>query len=377
MLFMRVAIIADWLVSYAGGERVIEELLKLYPDADLFSTVDFFPEEHRHILLNKKAQTTFIQNLPFAKSKYRNYLPLMPFAVEQLDLSSYDLVISSSSAVAKGVITGPEQVHICYCHSPIRYAWDLQHQYLQESGLDKGLKGWLARRLLYKIRLWDVRTSNGVDHFVSNSQFISKRIWKVYRRESTVIYPPVDINRFSLRSDKEDFYVTASRMVPYKKINIIVEAFSAMPDRKLIVVGSGPDFDKIKEIAGDNVELLGYQDSDVLCDLLQRAKAFIFAAMEDFGIAPVEAQACGTPVIAYGKGGACESIRGLDHDEPTGLFFHKQSPEAIVEAIKVFESNLELFSPQNCRDNASRFSQERFRESFLNFANKEMSAVLL
>lgn len=233
----------------------------------------------------------------------------MPLAIEQLDVSKYDLVISSSHAVAKGVITGPDQLHISYVHSPIRYAWDLQHQYLRESGLDKGIKGTLARYILYKIRNWDYRTANGVDSFVSNSDFIARRIHKVYRRKATTIYPPVDVSAFNYQGDKEDFYLTASRMVPYKKIDVIVQAFNKMPDKKLVVIGNGPDFNKIKSIAGSNVKILGYQPFEVLKDHMQRVKGFVFAAEEDFGITPVEAQACGTPVIAFGKGGSLKSIR--------------------------------------------------------------------
>jgi glycosyltransferase involved in cell wall biosynthesis len=286
----------------------------------------------------------------------------MPLAIEQLDLSGYDVIISSNHAVSKGVITGPDQLHICMCYSPMRYAWDLQHQYLSESGLDHGLKGWIAKWMLHKLRLWDVRAEKGVDHFVGISEFIARRIWKVYRRESTVIYPPVDVESFAFREQKEDFYLAASRMVPYKKMDLIVEAFLSMPDKKLVVIGDGPDFQKARAKAGPNVTLLGYQEFEVLRDYMQRAKAFIFAAEEDFGIAPVEAQACGTPVIAYAKGGATETIRGLDCERPTGVFFAMQSVDAIVDAVERFEK-VEL-SSLDCRENALRFSVERFRSEF-------------
>lgn len=202
-------------------------------------------------------------------------------------------------------------VHISYVHSPIRYAWDLQHQYLKESGLIKGVKGKIAKAILHYMRMWDVRTANGVDFFIANSEFIAKRIKKCYRREAAVIYPPVDVEAFKMREEKEDFYLTASRMVPYKKMDLIVEAFSRMPDKKLVVIGDGPDFGKIKSKATNNITLLGYQPFGVLKDYMQKAKAFVFAAEEDFGITPVEAQACGTPVIAFGKGGALETVKGL------------------------------------------------------------------
>jgi glycosyltransferase involved in cell wall biosynthesis len=318
---MRIAIVHDWLTTYAGAERVLEQMLICFPDADLFSLVDFLPPGQRDFIQNKRVTTSFIQRMPWARSKYRSYLPLMPLAIEQFDLSSYDLVISSSHAVAKGVITGPDQLHICMCYSPIRYAWDLQHQYLRESGLDRGMKGWLARCVLHRTRMWDQRTANGVDEFIAISNFIARRIRKAYRRDSTVIYPPVDVESFSLRQDKEDFYLTASRLVPYKRVDLIVEAFSRMPEKKLVVIGAGPEFSRIKASAGHNVDFLGYQPGEVLRDHMQRARAFVFAAEEDFGIAPLEAQACGTPVIAYGKGGALETIRGEESVEPTGVFF--------------------------------------------------------
>ncbi|WP_031406915.1 glycosyltransferase family 4 protein [Geobacillus vulcani] len=370
---MKVAIIHDWLVTYAGAEKVLEQLLKIYPDADLFSLVDFTDEGQRGFILNKQVTTSFIQKLPFARKKYRSYLPFMPLAIEQLDVSKYDVVISSSHAVAKGIITGPDQLHISYVHSPIRYAWDLQHQYLKEAGLERGIKGWIAKAILHYIRNWDYRTANGVDYFVANSKFIARRIWKVYRREADVIYPPVDVSAFSFHDKKEEFYLTASRMVPYKKVDLIVEAFSKMPDKKLVVIGDGPDFQKVKAKAGSNVELLGYQPFEVLRDYMQRAKAFVFAAEEDFGITPVEAQACGTPVIAYGKGGALETVRGYGQvEKPTGLFFEKQNVSSLVQSIELFEKISGDIRYQDCRENALRFSPERFRKEFEDYVNSKL-----
>lgn len=351
---MKIAIIHDWLTVYAGAEKTLEQILKLYPGADIFTIIDFLPEKDRGFLDGHKITTSFIQKLPFAKSKYRTYLPFMPLAVEQFDLSHYDLVISSSHAVAKGVITGPNQHHVCLCYSPIRYAWDLQHQYLCESGLKSGVKSWIARYMLHKIRLWDYRTANGVDEFIAISDFIARRIWKVYRRESKVIYPPVDVEAFQLHETKEDFYLTASRMVPYKKMDLIVEAFNAMPNKKLIVIGDGPDFDKIKAKAGANVTLMGYQPFDVLRSYMQRARGFVFAAEEDFGIAPVEAQACGTPVIAFGRGGATETIV----DGVSGIFFDIQSVENLCETVEKFETM--AFDYAAISMHAQHFSAERF-----------------
>ena len=359
---MKIAIVCDWLVTYAGAEKVLEQMLNAFPDADLFALVDFIEPNKRGFIKNKNVTTSFIQNLPKVKTKYRNYLPLMPLAIEQLDVTQYDVVISSSHCVAKGIITSPNQIHISYVHSPIRYAWDLQHQYLKEAGLTKGLKSWIAKMILHYMRMWDYRTSNNVDYFIANSKFIAKRIWKCYRREADVIYPPVDVEAFELCEKKEDFYLTASRMVPYKKMDLIVEAFSKMPDKKLIVIGDGPDFAKIKAKAGKNVTLMGYQPFDVLKDHMQRAKAFVFAVEEDFGITPVEAQACGTPVIAFGKGGVLETVVGLEKENPTGVFFKEQTVESICEAFRRFEEQQSIFSPKNCRNNAERFSIKRFLE---------------
>ena len=353
----KVALVCDWLVTYAGAERVIGEILKVYPQADVFAVVDFLSEKDRAFLQGKKPKTTFIQNLHGAKKHYRSYLPLMPLAIEQLDVSGYDLVISSSHAVAKGVITGPNQVHIAYVHSPIRYAWDLTHQYLREAGLTHGLKSWLARLILHYIRIWDTRTANGVDGFIANSKFIARRIKKVYGREAEVIYPPVDIENFTCCEEKEDYYLTASRLVPYKRVKLIVEAFNEMPDKKLVVIGDGPEYENIKVIAKNNIELMGYQPTEVLKAQMQHAKAFVFAAEEDFGITPVEAQACGTPVIAYGSGGATETIT-----EETGMFFQKQTKAAIQQAVKAFEQR-RWFSAK-CWQNAERFSSEVFKKDF-------------
>ncbi|HEE3822073.1 TPA: glycosyltransferase family 4 protein [Klebsiella pneumoniae] len=364
-----VGIVADWLVTYAGAERVIKEFLDIFPESELYSIVDFLQPEARNELHGKHAVTSFIQNLPKSKNNYQKYLPLMPLAIEQLDVSSHDIILSSSHAVAKGILTGPDQLHISYVHSPIRYAWDLQHQYLREAGFNKGIKASIVKYLLHKIRLWDYRTANGVDHFIANSQFISRRIKKVYNRESTVIYPPVDVERFTLNDKKEDYYFTASRMVPYKRIDLIVEAFSKMPEKKLIVIGDGSEIGKVKSKASKNVEILGYQPNQIMLEHMQNAKAFVFAAEEDFGITPVEAQACGTPVIAFGKGGSLETIRPLGVDNPTGLFFSEQTIESIISQVNAFERNVEIFEPENCRLNSLRFSSLRFKNEMDNFIN--------
>ncbi len=372
---MKVAIVHDWLVTYAGAERVLEQILACYPDADLFSVVDFLDD--RRFVGGRRATTTFIQHLPFAKTRYRAYLPLMPLAIEQLDLSPYDLVISSSHAVAKGVLTGPDQLHVSYVHSPIRYAWDLQHQYLREAKLLHGPRAWIARAILHYMRNWDARTGNGVDHFICNSHFIARRISKIYRRTATVIPPSVDFEGFALRNDKEAFYLTASRMVPYKRMDLLVQSFATMPDKRLIVIGDGPEMARIRGLATPNVTLLGYQPFEVLRDHMQRASAFLFAAKEDFGIAPLEAQACGTPVIAYGMGGVLETVRG-GALRPTGLFFDDQTVESVVDAIRRFElmqsGETPRFLAADCRAQAERYSSHAFRAAFKAFVGEKLAS---
>jgi len=368
---MKVAIVHDWLVTYAGAERVLEQLLLLYPEADLYSLIDFVPENERAFLQGRRPHTSFLQRVPGARRKYRNYLALMPMAIEQFDLSAYDLVISSSYAVAKGVLTGPEQLHVCFCHSPLRYAWDLQHQYLRETNLQSGLRSALARYLLHRIRLWDLRTANGVDRFIAISAFIARRIWKVYRRESVVIYPPVDVETFTPGGEKADFYVTASRLVPYKRIDLIVDAFAKMPDRRLVVIGDGPDAAKLRGRLTPNIQFLGYQPLPALREHLRQARAFVFAAEEDFGIAPLEAQACGTPVVAFGRGGARESVRGLDQADPTGVFFFEQTVAALRSAVDRFEHAAGQLTPEACRANAVRFEAPRFRRQFRTYVESQ------
>lgn len=356
----RVAVVHEWFENYAGSEKVVEEILKLFPQADLYGIVDFLPDSSRNFIGGRRINTTFIQKLPGVRKWFRHLLPLMPLAVESLDLSKYDLIISSSHALAKGVLTGPDQLHICYCHSPMRYAWDLQHQYLAQGNVRGSAGQVLARAILHYMRLWDYRTANGVDHFVANSRYIARRIAKVYGRRATVIYPPVDVDSFSPVSKKEDFYLAASRLVPYKRIELIAEAFAGMPDRKLIVIGDGPQMKALRAAASPNIEILGHQPFSVLRDYMQRARAFVFAAEEDFGIMPVEAQACGTPVICYGRGGVTETvIRG-----ETGLFFGSQTAAAINSAVLEFEAQSRLFDAERIRANAECYAKARFSRAF-------------
>ncbi len=362
----KIAVVCDWLVTYAGAERILEQVLEVLPEADLFSLIDFLPSGERGFIKNKKVRTSFLQHFPFARSGYRSFLPLMSYAVERLDVSGYDLVISISHAVAKGVKTRPGQKHICICCSPMRYAWDLRGQYLEESGLNSGIKGWLANRLLDRVKAWDLKATPRVTDFIAISGYIGRSIEHNYGRGSVIIYPPVYVDKFVPGGRKGDFYLTVSRMVPYKRVPLIVEAFASMPDKRLVVIGDGPEFEKVKAKAAGNIEVLGYQPDDVLKDYMQRAKAFVFAAEEDFGIAPVEAQACGTPVIAYGQGAVRETVV----EGKTGLFFNEQSVQSIIGVVKRFESMEGAFDPAAIRKNAEIFSTGRFKEEFADFTAK-------
>ncbi|REK19244.1 MAG: glycosyltransferase family 4 protein [Planctomycetota bacterium] len=339
-------------------------MLAVFPQADVFSLIDFLPRHQRQFLAGKSVTTSFLQRCPFARRHYAAYLPLMPLAIEQLDLSGYEMVISSSHCVAKGVLTGPDQLHISYVHTPMRYAWDQQHEYLAHSGLTRGLRSCYARWMLHKLRLWDVRSSHGVDSFVANSGFIARRIEKTYRREARVIHPPVDTEAFTAEEPRENFYVTASRLVPYKRVDLLVEAFASMPDRRLIVVGDGSERKALAAKAPANVTLVGHQEFDALRSYLQRARGFVYAAQEDFGIVLAEAQAAGCPVIAYGHGGAAEIVRGTQYPQPTGVLFDQQTPEAVVAAIENFERQSLVTDAATCRAAAERFSAERFRREF-------------
>ncbi len=365
----KVAIIHDWYQDKGGAENVITSLLNLFPDADFFALVDFFDDQQRKDVLNdKKVTYTFIQKLPFAKKIFRHYIFLFPLAIERLDLREYDLVISSSHAVAKGVITSPEQLHICINYSPMRYAWDMYFDYRQEHGLT-GLKERFLSYVLHKIRIWDVTASNRVDHFIAISTLVQKRIAKYYRRKSTLIYPPVDIERYTLYDEKEDYYFTVSRLVPYKRVKMIVEAFIES-GKPLVVAGTGTQLKEIEEIVTDNIKILGYVDDAKILELMQKAKAFIFAAYEDFGIVPVEAMACGTPVIAYGKGGIKDTVL----DRETGLFFNEQNISSLNDAIDRFETM--DFDYRVISEHASKFSRKRFEDEISIFIDKKWGEFL-
>lgn len=362
---MKVAIVHEWLDTYAGSERVLEQMLAVFPQADFFALCDFLPEAERGFLGGRQPRTTWIQRLPFARRRFRHYLGLMPLAIESLDLAGYDLVLSSSHAVAKGAITGPGTVHIAYVHSPMRYAWDLQAQYLREARLHRGLRGAYARWLLHRLRLWDHASAARPDAILANSSYVAERIRKTWRREAEVLHPPVDTEAFAPGDEPRQHYLLVSRLVPYKRVDLVVAAFRRMPHRRLVVVGDGPQRALVRSAAEGalNIVFRGHVPRAELVRLMRTARAFVFAAEEDFGIALVEAQACGTPLIAFGRGGACDIVRTPDTGgEPSGLLFSEQSAEAIIDAVDRFEREAGQFSPEACRANAERFSIARFRE---------------
>lgn len=372
---MKVAIVHDWLTTWAGAEKALAQLIAAYPYAEVFTTVNFLKTEDIPCLAGRTIHTSFIQKLPGARKHYRRYLPLMPLAVEQFDLKGFDLILSSSHAVAKGIIPDPAALHVCYCYSPMRYAWDMQPQYLRQSGKEKGFVGMLMRWQLHRLRQWDYLSAQRVDHFIAISNYIQRRIELFYRRSAEVIYPPVDIGKFNAHRERSDFYLTAARMVPYKRIDLIIEAFNQMSDKTLVVIGDGPDFAKLKAQAGSNVKLLGYQPDNVLIDHLERAKAFVYMAEEDFGILPVEAQAAGAPVIGYGKGGLAETVV----HKQTGLLVEVQSSSALKQGVAQFEQQQQQESQQRtasrCRQNAQRFSNDEFTQAMQNSIATAYSAL--
>lgn len=361
MLYNRTAIVYDWLVTIAGGEKTLAAILEEFP-SPIHTLVKNKKTLAKTTFANADIHTSFLQKIPFASSCYRYFLPLFPLAIEQFDLSGYEIVLSTSHAVAKGALTHPHQLHLCYCLTPMRYAWDLTHRYLEGVGSAQKI---VARLALHYLRNWDITSVSRVDAFAAISHYVAKRIKKIYGRASEVIYPPVDVEEIPFKENKEDFYLTVSRMVPYKKIDLIVESFTQMPGKKLVVIGDGPEMSKVKRKAGKNVEILGHLPDAAVRDQMKRARAFIFAAEEDFGIAPVEAQAAGTPVIAFGRGATLETIL----DKRTGLFFDQQTVPSLVDAITVFETL--TFDPHSARENAMRFNKARFQREFRDFVTRK------
>lgn len=367
---MKIALLHDWIIDIAGSEMVFKALSEIFNDADIWTIVYDKESIERLNISNRKVFHSLAQYLPFSRKLYRYYFFLYPIIVEQIDLSKYDIIISSSHSFIKGVLKQSHQIHICYCHTPIRYAWDLYFQYAKSINLFFRA---LSAYFLHKIRIWDYISAQRVDYFIANSNFVANRIRKTYNKSAYVIYPPVDIEKFEVETKKENYYITIGRMVPYKKIDVIVSAFSKLKDRKLIVIGNGPEMKKIKKLSSKNVEILGYQSQENLKNYLKRARAFIFMAEEDFGILPVESQACGTPVIAYKKGGTTETII----ENKTGIFFNSQDEESLIDAIVRFEKMENNFDPYEIRKNAERFSKERFIKEFKEFFSKILLSFLV
>jgi glycosyltransferase involved in cell wall biosynthesis len=361
---LRVAIVHDWLDTWRGGENALAEVIAVYPQADLFALVDFLPDAQRSRILGKRARTSFLQRVPGAARHFRALLPLFPRAIESLDVADYDLVISISHAVAKGVRTHKRQLHICYCLTPMRYAWDLRETYLASAKAQRGPKRLMANAVLDRLQQWDFDVTPRVDQFIAISEFIRTRIRHCYAAEAMVIHPPVDVDFFKPGASPPSrlAYCTASHWVAYKRLDLMVEAFRGLPGHRLVVAGDGPELRRARRRAGPNVEFLGEVSRERLRDLLRESRAFIFAAEEDFGIAPVEAQACGTPVIAFARGGAAETIRGADAAQPTGAFFSVQSADAIRDAILALEQRGAATTAEACRANAERFAPELFRQ---------------
>jgi len=364
---LKTAIVHDWFAGYAGSERVVESLTNIWNESDVYALFSFLNDEERRIIIkDNRLYTSFLQKIA-SKKNYRNFLPLFPLAVETFDFSPYQLIISSSHAVAKGAKTNSTQLHICYCHTPIRYVWDLREQYLNQANLKSGLKGWAANKILNYMKKWDLKTKDRPDYYVANSRYIAERIKRIYNIEAEVIYPPVDTEKFKCEPAKENYYLTASRFVPYKKIDLIAETFTGMPEKKLIIVGEGPEERKIKSKSGKNIEFVGFKTAGELSGFMQKAKAFVFAAEEDFGIVVIEALSCGTPVIALNKGGSAETVINNKH----GILFDEQTPGSLAGAVELFEKNEIKFDPKELANYAENFSRGIFEERIMRYVDKK------
>ena len=371
---MKIALVHDWLIDFGGAEKVLEELLCVFPEADVFTLIHDKGNEDFKFLKDKNVFTSHINKIPLINRFYRSLLPIFPFFIEQFDLSNYDLIISSSHTVAKGVITPVESQHVCYCHSPARYCWDLYAQYMSDGRIGFGPIGLIKRILLHRFRAWDVVSSTRVDHFVSNSEYIAKRIMKFYKRSSHVIYPPVDIERFyaSEISQRGDYFVVCSRLVPYKKVDLIAKTFTKhFPSFTLKIIGSGPEMERIKKVSGANIELLGHIPDSLVSETLSQARAFVYAAHEDFGISIIEALASGLPVIAYGKG-ASKEILEIDGSLRSAIVFDDQNESSLKKAIEEFIVFEDQFPTENCLKNSQDFSKQKFREKFDELVNRLM-----
>lgn len=359
----RVAVVHYWLVNMRGGEKVVEALCKLFPNADIFTLV-VDPAAISDRLRQHRITPSFVQKLPGAVRHYQALLPLYPLALEQFDLSAYDLVLSSESGPAKGVLTRPETCHICYCHTPMRYLWDMYHDYRDNAGL---IKRWAMFPLTHYLRQWDLSSASRVDYFVANSTHVARRIAKHYRREAQVIHPPVETDSFTISSKIDDFYLMVGQLVRYKRPDLAVQAFTRL-GKPLVVIGEGEELPRLKKMAGSNIRFLGRQPFEVIRDNYARCRAFIFPGEEDFGITPVEAQASGRPVIAYGRGGALETVK----ERETGIFFQEPTVESLMDALMRFEESEDRFDPQIIRQHSLSFGQDVFLHKMKNFVEEKV-----
>jgi len=373
---MKVALVHDWLTGMRGGEKVLEVFCELFPDAHLY-TLLHNKGSLSNTIEEMDIRTSFIQKLPLIKKKYRHLLPIFPTAIERFDLRGYDLVLSSSHCVAKGVITCADTLHICYCFTPMRYIWDLHNLYFgkERAGMITRIASSLV---LQYLRKWDVTSSKRVDKFVAISRYIAERIKKNYGRDSELIYPPVDCSYFKPGLSHENFYLMVSPLAPNKRVDIAVEAFNTI-DLPLIVIGSGQEEKKLEKMAGRNIKLMGWQPDEIVREHYVNCKALIFPGVEDFGIVPLEAQACGKPVIAYGEGGALETIVPLDTNirnekeqssNATGMFFYEQTPESLAQAVARFEDVHGLFNWKVIRKNAESFDGAIFKDKVKKYIEK-------
>ncbi|MAK02501.1 MAG: glycosyl transferase [Rickettsiales bacterium] len=368
---MKIALVHYWFYGMRGGEKVVKEILRLYPEADIFTHL-FFPENLDEEILKHQVNTTFINSMPLSKKLYQAYLPLMPWALKRLNLNDYDLIISSESGPSKGVKKNTKAKHICYCHSPMRYIWDQQSIYLKHIDI---FKRWYLKSITPFMRRWDIQSSKKVDHFIANSSFVSKRIERIYNRPSNVIYPPVDLDSFEILKSKEDYFILAGQLVSYKRPSIAIEAFNKL-GLCLKVIGTGEMLNHLKSTAKENIEFLGFISDEEYRSVLSKARALIFPGVEDFGIVPVEAQAAGTPVIALAEGGALETVAGFyaergpeQEKKYSGLFFEKPDAEDLIDGVRIFINNESIFSSKFCQNNAKQFSKDKFHTEFSNFVD--------
>ena len=359
----KVALVHEWLTTMGGSEKVLWQFHLLFPEAPIYTLV-YDPECGGGLFKTCDVRTTWLQRIPKATKLYKNMLTLMPRAWEALDLTEYDLVLSSCSSCCKGVLTRPDAVHICYCHSPTRYVWDFYYQYLSNAGR---LKRLLMPGMIHKLRLWDRMAADRVDHFISNSNFIAQRIRKYYRREAQTIYPPVHIADLTPVDEPEDYYLIVSRFVYYKRIDLAVEACTRL-GKKLVVVGGGDEEKKLRALAGSTVSFPGRVSDEAMMNYYLHAKAFLFPGEEDFGITPVEAQSAGCPVLAYGRGGALETVA----DGETGLFFPEQTVESLMECLERFEKEGVSLSRKQIRERSLEFNEERFRSEIWEACEKAL-----